>query len=117
MSNNRTVSPIPLDMFQTETKVFAITVKDADGNPVGLAGKTLRFVVQDENNPPNGVFDVENANITKSGGSNEIANVTVDALQSTAASADYLWRLWSVSDDSLLAHGPFAIRTAVKDVL
>lgn len=112
MSTNRTVSPIPLEMFQTATKVFSVTVKDSNGAVVDLSSMTLRFVVQDENNPPNAKFKSE----TVSGTSLGIATVTVDKLLSGTASDSYRWRLWDVPTDALLAHGPFSIRPAIKDV-
>ncbi len=119
MTTNRTTSPITLEMFQTSRKVLLIAVLDADGVAVTLTGMTLRFVVQDENNPPTGSFDVENANITITGTDANIANVEVLPAKSATASDNLQWRLWDVTttdEEEVLAHGPLGIRPAVQDV-
>ena len=109
----RNTDPITFQCFQNEPKSFSVTVNDADVNAVDLSGKTLRFVVQDENNPTTAIFDVESGGITISGDNNEVATIAVTA-GNTATAANYLWRLWEV-DTAVLAHGPFQIIPAADD--
>jgi Cu/Ag efflux protein CusF len=115
-ASNRISSPVPLSMFQLEEKVFSITVTDADGKAVDLSAMTLRFVVQDSNDPPSGEFKVEGGDISVSGEDDEIALVTVSAAKSATASTEFHWRLWDTVAEEVLAHGPFAIEPSVKDV-
>jgi len=113
---NRTSSPIALEMFQAETKTFALTCEDAAGDPVDLSSRTLRFVVQDSNDPPSAQFKVEGASIAVSGSNNDVANVTVSAMQSATAGCGFHWRLWDVVADEVLLHGSFTIKSSLKDV-
>lgn len=115
-AGNRTAPPIKLEVFVTETKVFSFTVLDANGDPVDLEPKTLRFVVHDENTPTASQFKVdEGTELTVSGDDNEVANVKVLESQVTAAIAGWLWELWDIDADEVLAHGHFEIQTAKKD--
>lgn len=111
---NRVGSPIPLEMWQKEAKTFVITCLDANANPVDLSGRTLRFIVQDNNNPPGFAFKVEGAAI-QVGDDDEIALVTVSEVLSVNDLADHTWLLWSVAESEVLAHGSFAIRPARKE--
>ena len=114
------MSPIKLEMHYKSYKAFQITILDANGDPVVITGKTLRFVVANTQNPPTGKFDVENASITKV---NNVATVPVLVAQSTAAGIDrdLYWWLWSLNDPTsgeaqVLAEGPFVIAPAVENV-
>ncbi len=115
---NRTGSPVALEMFQGEAKTFSLTVLDANNVAVDLsAPMLLRFVVLDVNG--NGVFDVEDGAITRSGTSNKIAGVAVTAVQSAVAAENLLWRLLDIrapTAPQVLLHGGFGIKTSVTDV-
>jgi len=111
---NRTSSPVALEMFQGEEKTFTITCNDSSGEAVDLSAKTLRFLVEDSNSVAK--FKVEDPSVSVTGDSSEIASVTVGATQSATASTEYHWRLWSVDDDEVMAHGSFKIKAAKKDV-
>lgn len=114
---NRTASPVPLEMFQHAEKAFEITVTDDDSVPVDLTSVTLRFVVQDANNPAVGQFKAEGGDI--SGDASGVATVTVDKDASATAADNWHWRLWDVTTENeevVLAHGSFRIIPAVKDV-
>jgi len=111
---NRITSPITLEMFEYESKTFAITVVDADGDPVDLSALTLRFVVYTQSNPPTGKFDVEEANIDRNG--TNVALVNVPAASADFADEDLRWVLRNTATGEVLAHGPFAIVASVDDV-
>ncbi len=107
------------EMYQAAAKSFAITVEDADGEPVDLSAKTLRFTVYTEDSPtPDGVFQVAAASITVSGDDNEIATVAVSATQSAAANTNLRWILWDVAESAneALAWGYLRIYPSVKTV-
>ena len=111
--SNRTESPIPLEMFVGEAKAFAITVLDADGNPVTMEEKTLRFVVHDQMDPPVGEFKVDDGSIAKAA---NVATVSVATDKATAANAHLDWDLWDTTANDVLAHGSLVVKPAVKDV-
>lgn len=113
---NRTNSPITLAMFANEGKTFVLSVLDSAGDAVDLSGLTLRFVVQDTQNPPVGQFKVEVPTITVSGTNNEVASVPVSAAQAATPSTEMYWLLWDVDNSTVLLHGSFEIKPAEEDV-
>lgn len=116
---NAVGSPIALEMFQKDSKVFLFTVLDSAGSIVVLTGKTLRFVVHDNALPAVGLFDIENAFIAVTGVGNNIANVTVSSAKSNQAEGEYQWRLWDVTtagSEKVLLWGPFTLLKSVQDV-
>jgi len=115
LPGNRTSSPVPLEMYQNEQKTFLLTVNDSSGDPVDLSAMTLRFVVHDENDTTAAVFKVELPDITTSGVSNEIANVTVSAAKAATANSSLLWKLWDITGEQVLMSGNLKIKTAKKD--
>lgn len=115
LPGNRLSSPMPLEMFQHETKIFPLTVKDSAGNVVDLSAMTLRFVVHDENDPTSSVFKVEDNDIAKSGASNEIASVTVSASLASLSNSSLRWKLFDLTGDLVLMHGSFKIEPSKKD--
>ncbi len=114
---NRVGSPIALEMFAESAKTFSLSIEDANGDPVDLSSMALRFVVADENSPPNGQFQVEEPTITVTGTNNEVANVPVSTVQSAAANAHWRWWLWNTLTDAVLAHGSFTILPAEDEVV
>jgi len=106
---NLVPAALSLQMFANEAKTFSLTVLDAAGTPVSLAGKTLRLIVQPVSNTPTATFKVENAAMTVSGLSNEIANVPISHTQSAIAPDTYAWRLWDVTPNVVLANGTIKI--------
>ncbi len=80
---NRTTSPVTLEMHEGDNRQFLLTVLDSAGESVDLSAITLRFVVNDAQEPATGLFKVES--IPTSGDDNEVALVTVAAAQSAAA--------------------------------
>lgn len=113
---NRTSSPITLEMFQAEAKSFVMTVNDADGDPVDLSALTLRFVVYDENDPPTGVFDVEDGTMSKAGDDHETVTIPVSSSQSANANRNLRWILWNAGDEEALLNGSLEIKPAVTNV-
>lgn len=88
---------VALEMLAGESKTFLLTVLDANDAVVNLSALTLRFVVQTRDAvTPTGVFDVEDAAITRTGTSSEIANVAVTGTTSTGKAGLYDWWLLSV---------------------
>jgi len=113
----RADSPFTIDVFQASAKSVAITVTDANGDAVDLSGLTLRFIVLDVNET--GVFDIENASITISGSSNEIATVPISSTNADALTTGtpYLWRLLDVSNDyAVLAYGSLNVLAGLQAV-
>ena len=110
--------PIILEQFTNETKTFALTILDAAGVPIDLTGQDLRFVVQDSNDPPIGVFKVDDGgpDLTISGDNSEVVKVIVADTKVTTATMEWHWRLWNLTSDSVLAHGPFLVHPAKEDV-
>ena len=117
---NRLTSPLTLEMFQHETKAFDFTITDSDSNTISMVGKTMRLVVQtDEKDLPgnesvSAVFKVEDGAITKT---STTVTVTVDGSLAATARSDLQFRLWNVTDDQVVAHGPFAIVPAMEDAV
>ena len=112
----RTTEPVALTMCQTETRTFGVTVTDDAGDPIDLSEMTLRFVVQDSNNPPTGIFKAEGEEIAVSGDDSNVASVTIAAAKSTTASTEYHWFLWDTATDAQLSSGTLWIKPALKDV-
>jgi len=110
----RLSSPRTLEMHQGEQRAFALTFQDADGNPVDLSGRTLRFVAHDENTPAHAVFQVDHDAITVSGTGNEIATVVVGTTESATAHTNLRWALWDLTNDAVLGYGAFHIVSAAK---
>jgi len=103
-------SPITLEAFMYEEKTFAITVQDSVGVAVNLGSKTLRFVVSSAIVTPIKQFAIEDADISITGSSSEIANFTLAETAMAAITADtYQWKLWDVTPDQVLAHGDFKV--------
>lgn len=112
-------SPVALEMFKNEAKVFLLTVVDSVGSVVVLTGKTLRFVVHDNAIPAVGLFDIEAGSIAITGVGNNIANVTVSSAKSNQSEAQYQWELWDVTtagSEKVLLYGPFTLFKSVQDV-
>jgi len=110
-------SPFAVDVFQGSARTVAITCVDANDAAVDLSGLTLRFVVLDVNQT--GMFDVEDASITISGDSNEIATVPIAStdVATLTTGTPYLWRLLDVSNDyAVLAYGGLNVKANVQDV-
>lgn len=115
---SHTTSPIPLSCFQNEGKVFAITVKDSAGVLVDLTPFTsMRFVVYDNNSPPNPLFKSES--IAVGGTGNSVASVTTTGADTALGVREYRWILWNVTGgaDDVLAHGPLTIRPGLIDTV
>ena len=116
MAAQRVEAPVLLEMFAEETRALSMTVNDGNGDPINLSAVTLRFVVQDSNEPPGGEFKIEDGEIARSGEDNEIATITVDGTQAPATTSEWHWRLWDLDNDRVLQHGPFRVLPARKDV-
>ena len=114
-AGERLVSPLLLEMHQSEDHTFEITVLDSDNAAVDISGYTLRFIVQDENNPPVAKFAIETGNISVSGAGNNVASVPVLAANSGTASLDWRWALRRVDSgyNTVLVYGPFKIHPMV----
>ncbi len=107
---------VTLEMFQLETASFTFTITDDAGDAVDLSGATLRFVVQDSNEPPTGVAKEEEGDIDMTQAGSGIITVSVGSPASDDASSELHYRLWNITDTEVLAHGPFRVKPAVKDV-
>ena len=116
---NTVAAPTALNMFQNETNDFTINVVDENGAAVDLTGKTLRFVVQDSNNPANAIFKAEGGNIDMAGAATGVIVVTIAAGDVGTATREYHWRLWDVTEAAepdALMHGTLHIEPALSDV-
>ncbi len=102
-----------LEMFEGESRSKPITVQDSNDDDVDLSGKTLRFVVEDDEGTR--LDTVENADITVSGSGNQIANPFIDG---DFGSGAWLWKLWDVTttdQEYVLVHGDFILRASSGD--
>ena len=108
-------SPVVLECFEGEAKSFVLTINDADGDAINLSAKTLKFVVEDNVNPPNSQFDVDTPTITISGTDSNVATIPVTASDTGTPSLDFHWRLWDTVADLVYAHGPFKIFPSTKN--
>ena len=107
---------VTLEMFQLATKSFTFTITDDAGDPVDLSDKTLRFVVHDSNVHPTPTAKEEGDDIDTSQAEEGIITVEVGSPASDDASDELHYRLWNVTDTEVLAHGPFHVRPAVREV-
>jgi hypothetical protein len=108
-------APVKLEMFALETRAFVLSVEDANGDPVDLDAITLRFIVHDSQKSPNAQFKIEDDSIVVSGADNEIATVSVNGTQASAATTEWHWKLWDLTNSRVLMHGPFVVYPARKD--
>ena len=109
-------TPTPLEQFDHAAHTHLITVNDADGDPISLTGKTLKFVCETRASTPVLVFSVDTVTgprITVTGASNEIANVQIlPADYADDGPGSYNWRLWDTTtagSEALLLFGTFEI--------
>lgn len=103
---------IKLEAFAYETKVFPLQVVDANGSPVDVSAKSLRFeIIPNDENPTAALLTV--ISIPVSGNDNNVATVTV-AIGATVSAGAYKWRLWNTTDTVVLAHGVFRVLPAVN---
>jgi len=115
LPGSRVSSPIALECFANEAKSFVLTALDANGDAVDLSGMTLRFVVINSSVPAEAQFKVEDADITVSGVSNEVATVPVLATNVPNATTEWHWRLWNIAVPAVLLNGTFKVFPAKKD--
>ncbi|MCH7909833.1 MAG: MBL fold metallo-hydrolase [Candidatus Hydrogenedentes bacterium] len=100
-----------------DTLTLGDTTINFEITPGHTPGTTsMRFSVFDNSDPATGVFDVEDADITKGGDNSEIAHVLVKTAQSASTLMAHRFALWSVSDNRVLAHGVVVVVSAVNDV-
>ena len=108
---NRVSSPITLETFEGASKTYTLAILDADGDPVDLTGKSLRWMYETDVDPPVSQTKVETPTITIA---TSVVTVPTTATDS-AASGRFRWRLWNTTDNLLLQHGPYIIRASQKD--
>jgi len=116
---NTVAAPTPLQMYQNEQRAFTITVVDENGAAVNVDGQTLRFVVQDSNNPANAIFKAEGAKINMDDAATGVIVVTIDSANVGTATREYHWRLWDITEGAEpqgLMHGTLHIEPALSDV-
>ncbi len=100
------VTKLNLRVFQHQAGSFVFPVKDGNGDPINLAGKTVRFVVHDRD-------ETEKFSVAGSVGgvnSNEVTIAPTTLNNGTAA--DWLYKLWNITDSAVYASGSYTIETA-----
>jgi len=112
-SGNLVGTGVPLSMHRATAKSFVLSWLDADGNYVDHSGKDYRFIVGDNQSPPNGKFECENTEITISGTGNRFVTVAVTAVKSDVDLPAGHWWLYDKDTDEIPAHGEFLIQPAL----
>jgi hypothetical protein len=113
LPTNQLGNAVDLELFKGESRLFSLAIATADGTPVDLTGRTLRFIVQTRSTSPLEVFTVDGASITYDGDNNEIAKISVDDAVSNVTTGDYEWRLWDVDVKAVLSHGSLTVLPAL----
>lgn len=105
---------VPLRFVRGERRTITITCSDADGEPVDLSDKSLRFLIKDQTGT--GVVEVESgANLTVTGEDNDTAAITV-TLAANITTLKGTHEFWNLTDSVRLAYGPVTLEGALKDV-
>ncbi len=102
-------SPAELQGFQLAAQDYVLTVLDADDDPVDLSGKTLQFHVETLSDKSDTQFTVAAGSIVVSGGSNQIATISVTAVNTAIAADTYRWRLIDIAADDVLVFGNYVL--------
>jgi hypothetical protein len=100
-----------LTMPQNGTAAFVFAYADADGDPISLAGKLVRFVVHDGQGAALFQVDTVDGGVVIGGASNNQVTATITTPDSDAARSAF-YKLWNVTDRALIASGKFTVRIA-----
>jgi len=95
---NRLSAPVTLEMWQQEIRAFSLTVLDAAGLRWDMSGKTLKFVVQESEQPADGLFRGLGRRDRGQRDDNEVVTVTVAAGVADTAGDDFYWLLRDSAD-------------------
>jgi hypothetical protein len=110
--NSGRLSPTYLTAYQGCRIQALLAIRDRDGNPVDLSGKTLSLVAWAKSASPTAAWtlrsDGDNPELTIGG--TDSNQVTIDGSDThTATAAQYEWRLYDVAADVALATGVLRI--------
>jgi hypothetical protein len=112
------VSTSALVAYQNEDKTFTFGVVDADGDPIDLTGKTVTFYAAyrgTQNTPVITRTTTGSAGVTVGGDDgNSVAVALTDT--HTANLARFVYALWNVTDDYVLARGTLEVLPAPQAV-
>ena len=99
-----------------ETKALAFTITDASDVAVNLTGVSLQWLLLRQAGDAESRAYINKTSATISGGSSNIATVTVDDSEyDTVEAGYYYYELWDRDNDVLLAYADAVLLPGTKD--